>query len=291
MERFLSGAVIRALPGALVLAMVLYTLSPAADRELHSKNARAISLYEQGLQLAEKERFNEALDKLKAAIAEDNQFLEAHLRYMDAFRSVGRGEEVSGMYSNLLRKNPDSPVFNFLYGRTLSDLGEKRAAYRKALALDSTFYYAQLGIAGSYMLEGRLDEALMALNKVIEIRPGTIDAMRMMGQIYMDKGMPLQARVVLEQAVAIDSSDVQVLQALGQALSQLERFGTAEKVFRRAAALEPDEPLFDYYIALVCEMSGRPEEAIRSLERFLKKAPDHEMAPVVRKMIKKLRKQ
>ncbi len=289
MIRLLGGTAIRVLQGALVLTLALHSLSLAAGRELHSKNSRAISLYEQGLELAEKERFNEALEKLKAAVVEDDQFLEAHLRYMDTFRSVGRGEEVSGMYSNMLKRNPDSPVFNFLYGRTLNDLDEKRAAYRKALALDSTFYYAQFGIGGSYMLESRQDEALVALNKVLEIKPDMIDAMRMTGKIYMDKGMPFQARAVLEQAVAIDSFDVQVLLGLGQALSQLERFGTAEKVFRRAAALDPDEPLFHYYIALVCEMSGRKDEAIRSLGRFLAKAPDHKMAPMVRRMLEKLR--
>ncbi len=289
MIRLVSGAVIRAIPAALVLAMIVCNLSLAAVRELHSNNSRAINLYEKGMELAEKERFNEALEKLKAAIGEDEQFLEAHLRYMDAFRSVGRGDEVAEMYNNMLLRNQDSAVFNFLYGRTLTGLNEKRAAYRKALALDSTFFYAQFGIGGAYMLEGRLDEALVALNKVLKIKPGMIDAMRLLGQIYMDKGMPFQARSALEQAVAVDSFDVQVLFGLGQAYSQLERYESAEKVFRRAGALEPDEPLFYYYIALVCEMDGRPDEAKKSLELFLRKAPEHEMAPKVKKMIEKLK--
>ncbi len=290
MIRLATGVVNRAIPIALVMMVVVCNFALAAGRGLHSTNSRAISLYEQGLKLAEKERFNEALEKLKAAIGEDDQFVEAHLRYMDAFRSVGRGEEVAVMYSNMRGKNPDSPVFNFLYGRTLRDLGEKRAAYRKALELDSTYYYAQLGIGGAYMLEGRLDEALVSLNKVLKIRPDFTDAMRMIGQIYMDKGMPFQARSVLEQAMATDSSDVQVLLGLGQAYSQLERFESAEKVFRRAAALEPDEALFQYYLALICEMSGRKQEAVRYLEQFLRQAPDHGMAPMVQKMLDKLSK-
>jgi tetratricopeptide (TPR) repeat protein len=288
MIRLARGAANRAIPIALVLMVIACNLSLAAGRELHSKNSRAISLYEDGLKLAEKELFNEALEKLKAAIGEDDNFVEAHLRYMDAFRSVGRSEEVAEMYSNMRQKKQDSPVYNFLYGRTLRDLGEKRAAYRKALALDSTFYFAQLGIGGAYLLEGRLDEALVSLNKVLELRPGMIDALRMIGQIYMDKGMPFQAKSVLEEAMTADSSDVQVLLGLGQAYSQLERFETAEKIFRRAAALEPGEPQFQYYLALICDMSGRQEEAVGYLGRFLKQAPDHELAPMVRRMLERL---
>jgi tetratricopeptide (TPR) repeat protein len=290
MIRLARGVVNHAIPIALVLVIFACNVSLAAGRELHSTNSRAISLYEEGLKLAEKEQFNEALEKLKAAIAQDDKFVEAHLRYMDAFRSVGRGEEVAVMYSNMVEKNPESPEYNFLYGRTLNDLAGKRAAYRKALALDSTFYYAQFGVGGSYMLEGRLDEALVALNKVLKIRPGMTETLRMIGQIYMDKGMPLQAKSVLERAMATDSSDVQVMLGLGQAYSQLERFETAEKMFRRAAAIEPGEPLFQYYLALVCDMSGRQEEAAGYLGQFLKQAPDHEMAPMVRRMLEKIRK-
>ena len=261
-----------------------------AGRELHSKNSKAISLYEDGLVLAEKEQFDQALEKLKAAIDTDPGFLEAHLRYMDAFRSVGRGEEVASMYKNMLAKNSDSPLYNFLYGRTLSDMAEKRAAFRKALSLDPDFYYAQYGIGGSFMIEGRMDEAIVALNKTLEMKPDMQDALRLLGSIYMDKGMPLQARNVLEQALAQDSTDAMLLQGLGQAYSQLEKYESAEKVFRKGAALHPDDPIFLYFIGLVCEMSGRPAEAEASFDKFLKVAPDDELAPVVTKMVERLKK-
>lgn len=291
MRRIEINSLPRAFFFALIISVWTGLNAVAAGKELHSTNRRAIGLYEEGLELAEREQFDRALDKLKAAIDTDPRFLEAHLRYMDAFRSVGRGEEVVEMYSTMRDKNPDSPMFNFLYGRTANDLNEKRAAFRKTLSLDPQFYYAQFGIGGSYMLEGRLNEAIMALNKALEIKPGMTDALRLLGSIYMDKGMPLQARTALERAITVDSNDVQVLLRLGQTYSQLERYESAEKTFRRAAALEPEEPLFFYYIGLVCEMNGRPAEAAENLERFLRMAPDHEMAPSVRKMAEKLKKE
>ena len=273
---------------AALLALVVCSFTIAYGRDLHTTNSRAISLYEQGLELAENERFNEALEKLKAAIGEDEQFLEAHLRYMDAFRGVGRGEEVADMYSNMLKQNPDSPLFNFLYGRTLSDFGEKRAAFRKALALDSTFYYAQYGIGGTYMLEGRLDEAIVALNKALSLNPRMMEALKLMGQIYMDKGMPLQAKSILEQALAVDSLNVQVLVGLGQAFGQMERYESAEKMFSAAIAIEPEDPLLYYFLGLVYEISGQSSKAADMYNKFLKIAPDNEMAGSVKRMIEKL---
>jgi tetratricopeptide (TPR) repeat protein len=273
----------------LLLNFITPAQSLAVTRELHSTNSKAIGLYEDGLELANQEKFNLALDKLKAAIDADPQFLEAHLRYMDAFRSVGRGEEIATIYKNMLSKNLDSPLYNFLYGRTLTDMAEKRAAFRKALAIDSTYYYAQYGIGGSFMLEGRLDEAIVALNKALELKPGMQDALRLLGSIYMDKGMPLQAKNALEQALAVDSTDAQLLLGLGQCLAQLERFESAEKTFRRAAALHPEEPVFLYYIGLVCEMGGKKAEALTSFQQFLQKAPDHELAPAVKNMVARLK--
>lgn len=274
----------------LALALPATAGAQAVDRErLHTDNSRAISLFEEGLELANREQFQPALDKLKAAIEEDPEFMEAHLRYMDAFRSVGRGQEVIDMYRNMRDKNPDSALYHFLYGRTVNDLDEKRAEFRKALSLDSTFYYAQFGIGGTYLLEGRLDEAIVALNKALEMKPDMVDALRLLGSVYMEKGMPLQAHTELERAVEIDSTDVQSIVRLGQACSQLERYETAEKWFRRAAALEPDEPMIYYYLGMVCEMAGKPEPAAENLRKFLELAPDHEMAPVVEKTVARLR--
>jgi len=289
MRPFKLQTCIRVVSSTMALIVVCAAVAVGAGRDLHSTNKSAIALYKDGMSLANQEKFDQALEKLKAAIDMDPAFLEAHLRYMDAFRSVGRGEEVATMYKNMLDKNPNSPMYNFLYGRTISDLTAKRAAFRKALSLDPTYYYAQYGIGGSFMLEGRLDEAIVALNKALEMKPGMQDALRLQGSIYMDKGMPLQARSVFEQALSADSTDAQLMMGLGQAFSQLERYESAEKTFRKAVALHPEESEFYYYIGLVCEMSGRPADALASFQKFAREAPDHELAPAVRRMIERLK--
>lgn len=92
-------------------------LDGSVGGRLASTNQRAISLYEEGMKLAGSDRFNEAIEKFKQAIQADSNFIQAHLRYMDAFQGVGRGEEVVGMYRNKVDSNPENPVYRYLLGR------------------------------------------------------------------------------------------------------------------------------------------------------------------------------
>lgn len=273
-----------------MIVMVAIQAGLCSAKELHSTNSSAIALYNEGLRLAEEENFNDALLKLRQAIDSDPNFLEAHLRYMDAFKGVGRGEEVVDMYGNLLKKNPDSPLFHFLYGRTVGDMNEKRAEFRKALELDPQFYFAQYGIGGSYMIEGRQDEAIVALNRALEMKPDMVDALVLQGSIYLDKGMPLQARDLLEKAATIDTANSGIYLRLGQAYSQMERFESAEKAFYRAQTISPKEPMIYYYLGLVSEMSGKNQAAVDNYQRFVELAPDHKFVSAVKKTLEKLKR-
>jgi len=277
----------------ILLFLIIYSAGiPSAGRaqQLTSANPQAISLFNEGLKLADQENFSEALAKLRQAIDLDPAFIQAHLRYMDTFRSVGRESEVAGMYKNMLNQHPTSALYHFLYGRALEALPDKRAEFKKALEIDSTYYWAQFGVGGTYMLENRYDEAIIALNKSLEMKPDGIDALTLLSTIYIDKGMPYQARSLLEQALAIDSLNPGLYMKLGQAFSQLEKYQTAEKAFRRAAALKPDEAVIYYYIGLACELGQENDSALENYEKFIQMAPSHELAPAAKKIIERLKK-
>jgi tetratricopeptide (TPR) repeat protein len=278
------------LPCVCFAILALGVPSRLAGQALESSNPQAVSLYKEGLQLAGQDKFNEAIEKLSQAIKTDPNFIQAHLRYMDAFRSAGRGKEVVTMYENLLKQNPSSALYHFLYGRTLNDMDAKRAEYKKALAVDPTFYWAQLGIGGSYLIEKRYDEAIVALNKTLNLKPGMVDAMRLLAGIYLEKSMPHQARRLLEEAVMSDSTDSGTYIRLGQAYSQLERFQSAEKAFLKAISLEPEEPLIYYYLGLSREIGNNRQGALEAYRKFLDMAPEHELAQSARKNIEKLSK-
>ena len=128
------------------------------------------------------------------------------------------------------------------------------------------------------------------MNKTLEINPEMVEAIHLLGTVYLEKGMLIQALELFEKATAIDSTNPSIYLSLGQAYSQMDRYESAEKAFRIAAKLSPNSPLTYYYLGLVCEMQQRNEQAVIEYENFLKLAPDHELAPMVANNIKKLRK-
>ncbi len=256
--------------------------------KLTSTNQRAIALYQEGLKLAGEDHFNEAVDKLKQAIDADSNFVQAHLRYMDAFKGAGRGEEVSDMYRNKMEQNPNSAVYHYLYGRSLNDMAAKRGEFIKAQNCDSTFYWAPYGIGGTYFLEGRLDESLIYLNRALGLNPDMIEAVKLLGEVYLAKNMYLQARDQFQTAISMDATDITSYMKLGQTLSRMERFEAAEKAFLQAAGVKPDEPEPWYLLGLLYEMQDDTTKAVAAYRKFIQIKPDADMAPLVQKNIEGL---
>jgi tetratricopeptide (TPR) repeat protein len=255
-----------------------------------SDSPQAVALYEEGMQLARQDKLKEALGRFRQAIAADSTFVQAHLRYMDALQSVDRGGEVEEMYRKKCEQNPESALYHFLHGRSMSDMSAKRVEFRAALSHDPNFYWAQYGIGGSYLVERSYEEAITALRETLRLNPRMLDAKRLLGVVYLEKGAPAQAREQFESALAQDSTDTVVGMRLGQVYSQLEQYELADRTFRRVAALSRKDPVVYYYIGMVNELGGHPELAVEAYGKFLELAPGHELAGSVTRTLARLKK-
>ncbi|MBN2288325.1 MAG: tetratricopeptide repeat protein [Candidatus Glassbacteria bacterium] len=262
----------------------------AESRRLNSDHPQALRLFEEGLEQVDAEQFDRAAENFRQAVELDPGFMQAHFRYMDVLRGIGRNEQMIEEYRKQAEQNPKSARCLYLYGRALEDLDLKRARYRDALQLDPGYYWAQYGIGAIYLVQRRYDEAIIAFNKTLEMNPQMVEAIHLLGTVYLEKGMPIQARERFEEAAAIDSTNHMIYLSLGQVYSQMDRYESAEKAFRQAAAISPKYPMTYYYLGLVCELQGRNEQAVIEYENFLRLAPGHELSSVVTDNIKKLRK-
>lgn len=88
--------------------------------------------------------------------------------------------------------------------------------------------------------EGRLDEALEALARAVELDPQDVDSFNAMGLIQARLARFPEALAAFEAAVALDPDFAGAHCARGTCLEALERFAEAEAAYRRALALEPD---------------------------------------------------
>ena len=90
------------------------------------------------------------------------------------------------------------------------------------------------------------------------------------GGIYLDRLRVDDALRELEAARTIDPNRTDIQRLLGVAYSQVaDDAQAAVEAFRRAAALEPDEPIVHYVLARQLAKAGQPEAAQQALQRFL----------------------
>ena len=119
-----------------------------------------------------------------------------------------------------------------------------REAYRRAVALDSTF---ALGWAGLAAVHG-----FMADYAYAPVQPA-LDTARMMAR----------------RAVALDSTLPEARVALGVTLGDAHDFTGAEREFRRAIELGPSNARAHYWYSILLVALGRGPEALREAERAL----------------------
>ena len=61
--------------------------------------------------------------------------------------------------------------------------------------------------------------------------------------------------------------------------------------YKKAAALQPDDPTVQYQVAQIAEETGDLTTALAAYQRFVKRFPDDNFAPEARKQIKLIKKQ
>ncbi|MFQ5719002.1 MAG: tetratricopeptide repeat protein [Acidobacteriota bacterium] len=142
------------------------------------------------------------------------------------------------------RRHPDDPQVAFFLARALhidTKLGEAEAAYRAALALQPGLGEAWLRLSEIYVEQGRLEDALEALEGMGWARGGG-------PQLDYQKGF---------------------------VLSKLGRFRASEQFLRRSLAARPGSPDTLYVLGLNAQRQGDDQAAARAYAEVLAHDPDY----------------
>jgi len=175
---------------------------------------------------------------------------------------------------------------------------------------------AQRTLATALQEDGQTDEAIVVLNRYLELEPKDKEALQELAGLHLSRANAL-ARDAQEAQVRasyltfgstfstpldlgngatpgpdpIDQAiSTQASQAVSQAYSAAqESFQKAEETYDRLAAVAPRDPNVQLELAQAAQQSGDTEKAITAYEKFLKLAPDDPTAPIVRQQITQLK--
>jgi tetratricopeptide (TPR) repeat protein len=138
-----------------------------------------------------------------------------------------------------------------------------------AIARDPSNYEALLVDADTRLMEGALDAAATAYQKVLDKFPWSADAWLGTSQIHVLRNQPKQAMDALRKALLNKPNNPDVLLALGKLTSGTEAVG----LLQRAVAARPDSVEAKLALATAQIRAGEAKSAEPMLRAILKKDP------------------
>ncbi|MCW5961818.1 MAG: tetratricopeptide repeat protein [Pyrinomonadaceae bacterium] len=181
--------------------------------------------------------------------------------------------------------------------------------YRQAIKLRPKFPEAYLGLARVLADNGDIDEALKAIADARKLRPAYPEASAVEGRIYKTDGDTEKAVEAFSRAIR-EGKGFQPEAHTGLALLYRDKaefmgssgdFQAEEEFYEKsiehfAPAVKqlyssPDSLIIYQMYGLVLEKMGKPKDAIKVYEEFLKIFPDRPESTAVRSFIVQLKKQ
>jgi arylsulfatase A-like enzyme/tetratricopeptide (TPR) repeat protein len=150
---------------------------------------------------------------------------------------------------------------------------ESLAAYQKALALDPDNQSAAFSLALAYKSAGRTEAAEAGFERVLTLNPRDSKARYQLADIWMQRGDFARAEAALQRAVADNIERPAFQTKLGECYIELKRYDAAERSLLDALKSRPDEPMAHYDLGLIHEARGEPAKAIVEYEAEIARNP------------------
>lgn len=216
--------------------------------------------------------YKAALDHLSQIIAGSTDFEEAVYLQTRIFKESGASNKAMVMLKDHIAKESSrSPLFYTL----LSSLYQEKKDNLSAMSLMEaavSLYPDNPQLLFEYGLlldrNGMDDQAIVKMEKVLELRPDHADALNFIGYTWADKNVHLQeALAYIQKAAALKPDNGYIVDSLGWVYYRLGDYPRAVEELERALGLEPEDPhiydhLGDAYRGL--------NNTARALERYKK---------------------
>jgi tetratricopeptide (TPR) repeat protein len=240
------------------------------------------------LYLHGKKQPEQAIAEIERTVILDPNYADGYAHLAEGLSFAGRPEEAIRVAQNAIRLNPRHPAWYLMeLGIAYLMAGrvqEAIATHKQALRYDPNYHPAYMNLAFSYVFEWiwqlsqdpqTLERAFEAAQKVVALNDSLPWGHTALGEVYLWQKQHEKALAAAERAIVLDPNDsdgyglrAEILSFAGRPEEALE---WAEKA-RRVGALNPYYDLFQ--LGQVYCMSGRYEEAIAMLQRYLSHNPN-----------------
>ena len=129
-------------------------------------------------------------------------------------------------------------------------------------------------LAATLKQTGRLQDALVASRKAVELVPNDAEALSNLGNVLQELGRIEDAEIVYRKTLAIKPSFTEVYYNLANVLQELGRLEEAEKSYKKAIKLKPNLAIAHNNLANILRKMDRLDEAESSYRKAIIHKPD-----------------
>ena len=146
----------------------------------------------------------------------------------------------------------------------------------KATAVEPDSWMAHFGVATVLRAQKRVDEAIVAYERALDLRPDNIECLNNLVVCRLDQGDPVGAEAQARRVIALDARQATAWANLGVALARQGRHADAVEPFERAQRLETNNGEdIDSFVNAANNLrdAGRTEDALQLYEKNLAQRP------------------
>ena len=185
----------------------------------------------------------------------------------------GKIDEARKRADRAVTSDPESPEAHTLVGAVASAEGDVDAAleaFERAMELDEQYLDPILLAAEAYALEGDAKAALKLCERALDVAEEEdeyVDAILLKAEIELGDDDPEAAEASLTQLPPVALPTAALELRAGDAFLEVESWDRAAEHFERAGKLEPDNADAAYGLGLVAEARGEAEAMVTHFQR------------------------
>ncbi len=224
-----------------------------------------------GTMLLQQGRLEDAIDKLKPAVALAADDDQVYLLLGNAYRLSGKLPEAAEVLEKGGKILPKSASLKILLAQTRLDLGETKEAQSRietALNLEPDNVSAGLLMTEIQLKQGDYEAALKRAQAIAQKEPKEPLAHNYAGIAYVNLGNPKAARASFERALALNADFTPTLRNLARLDMQEGNTTAAATSLKKILEKAPDDFQSLQQLSLIAEKENRLDEAVSWLEKI-----------------------
>lgn len=223
----------------------------------------------------------QAIDYYKKAQALDPDSIQIPLEMANTYAESDQLGSAVSTAKDILKNHPDNVAAHRLlariYVRTLGELGpdtnqgktlaQAVQQYAEVLKLDPTDSEAGLWLARLYSFQNQPAKAQNVLEQLLQHDPSNQEVIAQYSQLLLDEGHANQAITLLSKSAG-QAGSAPLYDLLGDAYAQIHDSAHAEKAYRQAVQLDPNDPAVVGHLASTLFNENKFHEAIAQYKQL-----------------------